>query len=174
MPIERRNSRSQVTTVLIAVFSLVLVASIVYALIQLASGGKGLSFDLGDDRFVAGDAERLARQAADAPILLSDVSGNGQQRPIVLSHSGNDPKKGWVAFDARPPGAPQGCIVQVDRDSGELRFAPADRDRCGDGVFPADGTGFHTYSWTISDDDELVVDLKPKRSGSTTSTATTR
>ena len=172
MPIERRTSRSQVTTVLIAVFSLVLVASIVYALIQLASGGKGLSFDLGDDRFVAGNAERLARQAADAPILLSDVSGNGQQRPIVLAHSGKDPKKGWVAFDARPPGAPADCIVQVDRGTGELSFAPVDRPRCGDQVFPADGTGFRTYVWSISSDGELVVDLKPKRS--TTATTATR
>jgi len=168
MPIERRTSRSQVTTVLIAVFSLVLVGSVVYALIQLASGGKGLSFDLGDDRFVAGNAERLARQAADAPILLSDVSGNGQQRPIVLSHGGDDPKRGWVAFDARPPGAPRDCIVQVDRDTGELRFAPTDRPRCGNQTFPADGTGFRTYKWSISDDGELVVDLKPKRSPTTT------
>ncbi len=168
MPIERRTSRNQVTTVLIAVFSLVLVASIVYALIQLASGGKGLSFDLGDDRFVAGNAERLARQASDAPILLSDVSGNGQQRPIVLSHNGEDPKRGWVAFDARPPGAPDDCILQVDRATGELRFAPADRDRCGNQTFPVDGSGFRTYKWTVNGDGELVVDLKPERTTTTT------
>lgn len=129
MPIERRTSRSQVTVVLIAICSLVLVGSLVYAIIQVASGGKGLSFDLGEDRFRAGNAEILAKQAKDAPILLSDVSGNGQQRPIVLTHSGDDPKQGWVAFEARPPGAPTNCILQIDRTTKELRMPPDDRRR---------------------------------------------
>ncbi|MCL5460255.1 hypothetical protein M3M33_16580, partial [Loigolactobacillus coryniformis] len=78
----------------------------------------------------------------------------GQNRPIYISHTGDDVETGWHAFEARPPGAAADCFVQWDRTKRELR------SDCDDEVFPLDGAGLRQYPVEITDAGEVVVDLR--------------
>lgn len=163
MPIERRSSRTQTTTLVISVVALVAVVLLAVLVVRAATGDGQVALNLGDDTFDAGrTVDRAAAIAADGPILFSDVSGRGQVRPIFLSHVGDDPAAGWWAFDARPEGAPAGCFLEWDRASGTFRG----HDGCDPRTFPPDGAGLRRYLVTVSADDELTVDFREGPTGS--------
>jgi hypothetical protein len=171
MPIERRSTARQTTTVAFGVLTVVLAVVLGYAVVHAATKGGAVS-NIGEQT-VHYSAEALANDARDAPILLSDISGNGQHRPVVVTHHGSDAKVGWVVFDARPPGAPADCILTVDRTTKRLVFAPADRARCGDRTYPDTGVGFTTYPWTVDAGGNLVIDFKRGGKGLGTTSTTT-
>jgi len=158
MPIERRNTRNQVTTTIIMVCTVGVIVLLVYLLIQAASGGKGVAFDLGVDRFTVGDSiEQRKLIERDGPLLFSDASGNGQKRPIFVNHVGDELKVGWVAFDAIPPDGAPGCFLRWDRATGTFVGV----DGCDQRSFPADGTGLTLYPVQVLDSGQVEVDLKP-------------
>ena len=160
MPIERRSASSQTTTVIVVITMIAAIALVFALLVRAASSGDGISLQLGDDRFDAGRAEDRAKviTSSGIPLLFSDVSGNGQNRPIFLNHAGEDFKTGWSAFDARPPDAPSGCYLEWDDEQSRFRAV----DNCDDRTFPPDGEGLTSYPWNVDKDSgNLVIDLKP-------------
>ncbi len=158
MPIERRSTRTQTTTVVISVVALCVVVVLGFLVVRAASGsGDGVSLNLGDDVFEAGGAASLAKQVdADGPLLFSDVAGRGQRRPIFVSHLGEDTTTGWHAFDAFPRGAPAGCFLEWDASAEQFSAV----DDCAPGTFPVDGTGLRSYAATVTEDGLLEVDLR--------------
>src|SRR5690348_15965155 len=113
MPVERRSRGKQLTALGIGVLSLVVAIGIAWGLLALASGDNPSNqLRLGNDVFEAGNAVRLTAEIdKDGPVLLSDVSGRGQTRPIFVNHFGDDPEIRWVAFDAAAPGADENCFL---------------------------------------------------------------
>lgn len=135
----------------------------VVAIPSLTESGK-VEVKLGADTFDAGQASRLApRIANDGPLLFSDVASG--QRDIFVQHVGDADTEGWLAFDARRPDQPRSCSLQWQQGSGDFR------DPCDGTVVTADGAGLLAYPVTVTDDGEVVVDLNPDRSGSSTTVA---
>jgi hypothetical protein len=178
MPVERRSGSKQMWSVVIAVGVLVIAAAGAWAVIVLASGGKGpVQVNLGADVFDAGQATRAAKQIdKDGPLLFSDVSGRGQRLPIYLNHTGQDTKTGWVAMNAAPPGAAEGCFLSwnAERNLFEERRADEGGGRdagtlcrkvtwSADGSSGSDGSVIETFPWHIDQDGDLIVDLKPDK-----------
>lgn len=155
MPVEQRSTSAQLRSIAIGIVGLLVAALLVVAIVRIATGrGGGTTSGSGGGRFVVGDAAQLARNIrSDGPFLLSDVSGNGQNRPIFVSHQGDDVETGWHAFEARPAGKPPDCYVRWDRDAEELRSS------CSDQVFPLDGDGLRPYPVEVTDAGDVVVDL---------------
>lgn len=141
---------------LIGVVAVLFAVTLTYALVRASSGGKGVSFAVGQTRFTVGNADELNRRFQEDPVprLLPDVSGDGQRRPVILAKTGTDPEQGWVIVDANPPGAPDDCFFQPTEDRTAL-VAP-----CTQQVFPADGAGLASYPWEVTADGSLVVDLR--------------
>ena len=109
---------------------------------------------LGDDDFNAGDAEELVKKIdEDGPVLWSALS---RGRRIWTQHIGDDPKKGWFAFDARPPGEDESCVVDWDPD----RRLFIGIDACDSSpVYPIDGEGLTQFGVWVDDDGDLIVDV---------------
>ena len=166
MPIERRNSTTQVRAILIAVVSVIFAATLGYAIVRVATTQKS-SVNGGSASGVwnAGSAERLAKAIdRDGPILLSDVSGAGQRLPVYISHVGSTSTTGWHAFVARPIGAPDSCFITWNRTANVFRSS------CDSSTYPIEGVGLRVFPVTVSKFGDVFVDLKPK---STTTTSTT-
>lgn len=129
------------------------VVLLVFVLWVVGSEDKKVDIRLGDDTFADLDAARTAdRIASSGPVIFSDVSGN-RTRDIYVQHLGDDPKRGWLAFDARKPGATRDCYVE---------WKPAERhfvDRCDKSIIPPDGTGLTQYSATVDEKGKVVIDL---------------
>jgi hypothetical protein len=182
MPVERRSTSRQVTTVVVAVVVVLLVGLAGWGLVQTASKqDSGVSLRLGDDVFDAGNSVRLSRQVAkDGPVLFSDVSGRGQARPIFVNHFGDDPQVRWVAFTAVAPGAEKGCYLawNATRNLFEERKLPTENasesgkgqlgELCRSTTWAANGEGLTQFSWRVDKDSNLQVDL---RKGAPSSTA---
>lgn len=152
MPVESRRRRPGAAVVAAVAVAGILTAVVVFVLVVgLARGGR-VELRLGDEEFRAGRAEAQAASIErQGPLLFSDVSGG--DRDIVVQHLGDDPEEGWLAFDARPPGASRECFARWDPDG--KRFV----DTCDGTVYPADGQGLTRYPVTV-EDGELIVDLR--------------
>ena len=131
MPIERRTARMQTTTLVISVVALVAALLLGFLVLRHATGSNStVKINLGTDIFQAGNAgERAAAIAKAGPLLFSDVSGGGQDRPIFVNHLGHDAKTGWVALDAVPPDAPDGCFLEWDAKAKQFRGVKRVRGR---------------------------------------------
>jgi len=160
MPIEQRTSSNQRSAIVMMIAATAAVVLGVFLLIRAAGGPGGIGVKLGDDTFDAGRAkDRAATIEAGGPLLFSDVSGNGQGRPIYLNHLGADPAAGWVIVSAAPPGAPDACFVAWDRVAREFR----PKAKCVPGTFAADGSGLTTYPWKITAAGTIEIDLRRPR-----------
>lgn len=86
------------------------VAAIVIGIAAVQLGSRSNRLVLGDTDFGSLSADSMAAEIAEnGPILWPDIaSGN---RDIWLQHTGQTPGDGWVAFDARVPGAGRECNV---------------------------------------------------------------
>lgn len=159
MPIERRSSTAQVRAVLIAVVALVFTVTLGYAIVRAATGTSApTTSGTNDGRWNAGEARtKAAAIAEDGPILLPDPAGP-QRLPIYLSHTGGDHRRNWFAFEARPPGADDGCFLTWD--AARERFTAP----CTDDTYPLDGDGLRSFPTRVTRDGDLVVDLTPARS----------
>jgi hypothetical protein len=130
----------------------------------LVNRSDSVKVRLGDQQFQDLDAERAARNIADkGPLLFSDVSGGG--RDIFVQHLGADPKIGWLAFNARPPGESRNCFLQWSTDSRHF----TDNGRCSRSfTFPADGGDLVHYPATVNDAGKVIVDLNATSRSTTT------
>jgi hypothetical protein len=121
--------------------------------IAVLAGSGGVKVRLGDDVFVAGRTERLARAVEqDGPIAIPDASPR-RERDLYLQHLGPGLEEGWLAFAAQAPGAERRCLLQ---------WLPAEEefaDPCSGRRFPADGEGLIRYPTTV-EDGQLSVDLR--------------
>ena len=155
MPVERRTSTRQTLTLVISVLAIVGAVVLVIAAVQAAGRANSATIGGGQTEIDAGLAkERAASIDRDGPLLFSDVSGGGQRLPIYLSHTGDDPETGWHVLDAHPPDTPEDCFVQWPK--GGTRFETT----CNDDTFPRDGGTLHKFSWRVTDDGRLLVDLR--------------
>lgn len=161
MPVEQRDSTAQIRAALIAIVALLFVGMIGYALFRAATPGGTPGVTPSDkSKYTAGDAERLAERIADAgPLLLSDVSGNGQKRPIYLAHTGDNPKEGWIAGDAHAPGAPPDCFLSWDADAQRLRSDCSASTFDDAGGYRVDDPAIVKYPTTVNEDGVLQVDM---------------
>lgn len=162
-PAKQRSPRS--IAIGIGLFSLgtiLIIALFVLAIPKLTESGK-IEVKLGTDTFNAGYAQNLAPPAAEAPILFSDVA-NGQ-RDIYLVHTGDDPLKGWAAFDARRAGQSRNCTLTWDRDA--RHFV----DPCDQAVVPADGAGLTHYPVEVSAGEQVIIDIRADSRGTTTTSS---
>jgi hypothetical protein len=176
MPVARRQGHTG-RALAVAVAGVVLALGLAFGVALLANqggpGGEahgGLEVRLGDDVFPAGEAESLAEQISDGgPILFSDLVGG--ERDILLQHLADDPRRGWLAFAARPAGAPRECTVQWQADDDQFALLDGDGQvtgNCDGQTFPPDGTGLPQYPVDLRDGG-LYVDLNAAdRSTSTT------
>jgi hypothetical protein len=165
-PRKQRNPRSLVLAVGGLLLGVVLILTLfLVALPKLTESGK-IEVKLGSDTFALGNARVKAPLIAqDGPFLFSDP-GTGQ-RDIFVQHIGDDPVKGWSAFDARRPGTTRECTLQFDNT------AKVFTDPCDHTTIPADGAGLPHYVVVISDDDQITVDLKNATGGTSTTTVVT-
>lgn len=158
MPVERRSSSAQIRSILLAVVALLFAVTLGYAVVRAATGTSApTSSGANDGTWNAGEAETKARLIdEDGPILIPDPAGE-QRLPIYISHTGDGPKVGWHAFEARPPGAAADCFLTWDRDAEEFS-AP-----CTGEVYPADGEGLRSFPTRVTRAGDLVIDLTPAR-----------
>lgn len=140
------------------------VVAVVLGAWLLLRAASGDSVRLGDDRFDRFNAKSAAESIRkDGPLLFSDVSGRGQNRPIYVSHVGDDHKTGWYVFEARAPEAPKDCFLVWDRDDELFRS----EDDCDPRTFPVDGEGLRQFPWKVTEEGNLDIDLNPERSTTT-------
>jgi len=122
---------------------------------RLANSGD-VEVRLGDDEFNAGYADDIAGSVeAGGPILYPDVAGG--TRDILLNHIGDDPKRGWVAFEARRPGSARNCVLVWDP------LTQWFSDPCEEGIeIPADGGDLTSYPARVDEDGNIIVNLKAR------------
>ena len=108
-------------------------------------------FDVGPAKDRAAAIER-----DQTPLIFPDTATGAN--PIVVQHTGSDAKSGWSAFDAT---SREGCGLTWHRDTHD--FTDCDGTR-----FPADGGSLH-HSPTTVDNDDLIVDLDPNATTTTSS-----
>ena len=152
MPVSEGPTLDLRRTIIWVVVSLAAGVGLLVLIVTLAGSGE-VQFKLGDDVFEVGDAETFSDRIAsdEAPIPFSSLSRN---RPIYLQHIGDDPLTGWFAIDARSPSDPATCVLEWDVDR-QVFF-----DGCEAGsTFPPDGEGLLRYDVTVTDDEQVVIDL---------------
>jgi hypothetical protein len=161
MPVER-GPQINLRSALVIGLTGAVVAGLLFVFVSWLASTGGVDVQLGDDVFRAGRTqERADSIAEDGPILFGDVAGG--TRDIYLQHLGDEPDEGWVAFDARRPGAPRECFLQWSPDDREFV------DPCDGSVFPADGEGLPRYPVLLVDDGRrLEVDLRGTSATTTT------
>lgn len=161
MPVGRTTTRSELRAIAMVVVGLaIIVGGVAFFLNAVAKRGD-VQVRLGDDYFNAGDASDIADEIGErGPILWSDVAGGS--RDIVINHDGEDPERGWVAFEARRPGDDRECQVAWNADAALFDYT------CEEGVtFPADGTGLAQLPVQITDG-RIIVDINAAARASTT------
>lgn len=157
--------RRALVPVLLGIAAFAAIAAALWGLALLVSRpGATTENRLGDEEFVVGRADRLARaiETGGAPLLFQDLLVGGE-RDIFVNHTGTDPVQGWVAFAARVEGADRSCT---------LVWVAADRvlrDPCTSATYPPDGSGLIAYPTRVSDGGDVVVDLRTPAQGSPTS-----
>lgn len=127
----------------VAGVAIVLIA-VVAVFVALAASRGDVEIKLGDERFNAGQTDRLAEEIDDGgglPFLYQDLVGN--DRHLFVQHLGDDPDKGWVAFGAFDPDDPD-CVVLLDREEEILR------SECDESTtFPLSGEGLRQYPVSV-------------------------
>jgi hypothetical protein len=173
MPVQPRRSRSP-RSIIIGVAGLALGIMLVLALFVVAipslTEDSRMEVRLGDDAFVAGNAERRAAAiAADGPILLGDVASG--DRDVFVQHLGDDPASGWYVFDARRPGTGRECTLRWEpaTGSGDGSFS----DPCDGSTVPADGGDLPRYGVEVDENGTLVLDLLMRPTTTTAAPDTT-
>ncbi len=127
------------------------VAAVIIGIVAIQLGTRTNTLILGDTDFGSLSADNMAAEIAEnGPILWPDIaSGN---RDIWLQHTGDTPGDGWVAFDARVPGAGREC--NVTWNVAERTFA----DPCDGTTYDEVGNGLPQIPVYI-DQRTLIIDL---------------
>jgi hypothetical protein len=136
----------------VAGVAIVLIA-VVAAFVAVAASRGNVEVHLGDDRFQAGQTDRLSKEIDDGgglPLLYQDLVGKG--RHLFVQHEGQQQDEGWIAFGAFDPDEPS-CLVLLDRDEKVLV------NGCDKSVtYPLDGKGLKQYPVSV-EDGRIYVDV---------------
>jgi len=160
----RLTARNAIVVGLAGVLSAVIL--MLFVLWVTSQNGNEVKFSLGDEQFQDITADRMAKQIADdGPVLFPDVSAN-RSRDIYVQHLGDDPKTGWLAFDARKPGSPRECFLEWQRD--RRLFV----DRCDRSEVGADGAGLRQYPAVVNANGKVVINFNASGSTTTASAST--
>jgi hypothetical protein len=130
---------------------------VVVLFVNNLGGGDDVSTKSSKATFDVGDAKDRAANIAreQTPLLFQDPVQF--ERPIFVQHLGEDPTKGWFAFDA----AEGTCVLTWRRDA-------QDFTDCNGKRYPADGTGMHQYPANVEENGHLVIDLSLDATTTTT------
>jgi hypothetical protein len=146
----------------IAAVAIVLIG-VVAGFVAMAASRGDVEIRLGDERFNAGQTDRLAEEIADGgglPFLYQDLVGN--DRHLFVQHVGDDEDEGWIAFGAFDPDDPS-CAVLIDRDEKVLV------NGCDETVtYPLDGEGLKQYPVSV-EDGRIYVDVNELTTSTTAS-----
>lgn len=153
-PVARRQANAHTgKAVLVAFVGVAIAFGAAWAAVNYSTSSDNVEIRLGDDRFEAGVASRIANDIdkRGAPLAFADVATG--RRPIWLDHLGTTDDTGWVAFGAFLPDDPT-CSVNWTA-SRDLYVAD-----CDDAItFPRDGTGLRAFPVTV-EIGRLFVDLR--------------
>lgn len=156
-PVTRQQTHT-VRALVVAAAGVVLALGGAAAIAFLVGRGT-VEWQPGDDTFNAGEAQRVAAViATDGPIPYPDPVGG--ERDIVLQHLGEDAEDGWMAFDARPRGAPRQCTIQWQADQELFHLLDENgevTDDCDGREFPADGGALPQYPVSIDDGNVMIT-----------------
>jgi hypothetical protein len=150
----------------------VLTAILIIVFVLRLARQPGAKVNLGEQEFAVGRDTAIAAEITSVrrPLLFPPLRGS-----IVLyvQHLGDDPTKGWLAFNAQPPGQTGPCLVT-------WRDATKDLVDCHGTHYPADGTGLEQYAVRVDPSGEVIVNLRqsigttpPTLATATTAAATT-
>jgi hypothetical protein len=136
------------------------VALIAIVLIASNAGNSSSTTQGSNSQFHVGSPQSTAASIArdGTPLFFNDTATGS--RPLVVQHLGDDPQKGWYAFDA----APGSCVLTWVRATSQFTD-------CHGTKFPANGTGIHQYPVTVTSDD-VIVDLSLNPTTTTTTGST--
>ena len=131
----------------------IVLIGVVALFVALAASRGDVEIRLGDERFNAGQTDRLAEVIDDdggLPFLYQDLVGS--DRHLFVQHVGDDEEKGWIAFGAFDPDDPS-CAVHIDREAKVLV------NGCDESVtYPLDGEGLKHYPVSV-EDGRIYVDV---------------
>jgi hypothetical protein len=139
--------------VLVAGGALVVAIAIVAAVIVAVSASDDVEVRFADEEFRVGDAESLAQRIRRDATPLPFPDATGGDRPIWVSHVGEDPETGWHAFDGNT-GTTEACLVEWDADAQQFLD-------CEGTTYPVEGRGLPQYPVRVDDDGDLFVDPSP-------------
>ena len=164
MPVARGPQMNARSAVLVGFTGVAIAIVLGGGVLFLASQGGDVEIQLGDTDFDAGKIGRISEEIDDrGPILYSDVAG--RSRDLILQHLGDDPERGWLAFEARPLGEPRDCFFQWDEDTQRFDLITiVDDVTCAEVTMDERGnlsTGgvIDTYPVAIDDDNNIRVDI---------------
>lgn len=153
MPVAKRRKFDARSAALVGV--LAVVAALLIGVIAVNAGSKTQRLVLGDLDFRSLNTNNMAAEIEEnGPILWPDVAS--RSRDVWLQHLGDDPARGWTAFDARASGASRECNVVWDAADREFR------DPCTDAIYLQDGTGLPQIPVYL-EGPELIIDLNGVR-----------
>lgn len=152
MPIEQRNTSTQMRSLSIALAVLAAAIALTAVFFRTATADKPATTVGASDEFVLGQATRISSAIAkDGPLLFSDVSGRGQLRPVYVNHLGSDPASGWVAFEAKAPGTADDCFLRWSAKAERFESRDADDRICADDTFDPSGEGLKEIPTELQD-----------------------
>jgi len=158
MPVAKSDTRrATIVGVVGVVVGTLLIVLVLFA--NNSGGGDSTHTTPSKSRFTVGSAETLAKRITDdqTPLFFNDTATGS--RPIVVQHTGTDPKAGWSAFDA----ATGDCTLTWQRESQDFTDCNGQR-------VPADGGALHHYPVVVENGD-IIVDLSVDATTTTSSSS---
>lgn len=151
----RQEAAAKRKALVVGTIITLLVGGIILSLVVRFASQQPDRANLGDAVFRVGRADRIAREIGQrGPSLFQDPLQRGTGRNLFVQHLGDDPKTGWLAIEARAPGAATEC--QLQWQGPQRRFL----DLCSQRTYPADGAGLTTYPGRVDDEGVAEIDLR--------------
>ena len=132
-----------VKATVVGVAGIVVALACLFILLSISKSSDSIEIRLGDDDFRGIDATNLANEiSSNGPVLFPDLVG--RNRPIWITHAGNDPQTNWFAFLAQVPEQSDSCIAQWDSNNSNFFNSCNSKNK-----FPPDGTGLQQLTWQV-------------------------
>jgi hypothetical protein len=148
---------SRTKTILVGSALLALTAVLIVVLVLRLASSPDAKVQLGDEVFEVGQVRILAPEVDKAgPLLFADPLK--RNRDLYIQHLGNDPKTGWLAFEAHARGQDRRCTLKWSQEAGLFT------DPCSHATYPVDGKGLTRYRTEVNRKGKggltLFVDLR--------------
>ena len=151
----RRPVPSGRTSALLIAILALLTAVLVSVFIVRLAHDQTTKANVGTQEFAVGRSTVMARRVAvTGPFLFEQLRGAAPD--LYVQHLGHDPAHGWLAFAARPDGAPQRCDLVWTPLSNDFEQAKG----CPGPSYPADGQGLLHYQARVDPKGVVVINLR--------------